>query len=108
MRKDNLKQKIIITGIYLLLPVVIFSGCTKSSITNLESQGKNIICFGDSITVGFGAQEGQDYPTALSKMTRFPVINAGINGDTSSEAVRRIDADALSKDRLLVIIEVGG
>jgi len=79
-----------------------------SNITNPESRGKNIICFGDSITVGFGAQEGQDYPTALAKMTHYPVINAGLNGDTSSEALRRIDTDVLSKDPLLVIVEFGG
>ena len=91
-----------------MILVCISSGCTKSNITNLESQGKNIICFGDSITVGFGAQEGQDYPAALAKMTKFPVINAGINGDTSSEGIKRIDTDVLSKDPLLVIVEFGG
>jgi acyl-CoA thioesterase-1 len=107
-RAYSAKQKIIIQLIGFLTVAAVFSGCTKSNITNLESQGKNIICFGDSITVGFGAQERQDYPQALAKMTNVPVINAGINGDTSSEAIKRINTDVLSKDPLLVIIEFGG
>ena len=88
--------------------VCLFSGCVRSDIANLESRGKNIICFGDSITVGFGAENGQDYPTALAKMINLPVVNAGLNGDTSGEGLGRIEADVLSKDPLLVIIEFGG
>jgi acyl-CoA thioesterase-1 len=115
MRKNSLERKaknakdnFVILWLCLLILMCLFSGCVKSNIINLESQGKNIVCFGDSITVGFGAQEGQDYPTALAKMTKFPVINAGINGDISSEGIKRIDTDVLSKEPLLVIVEFGG
>jgi acyl-CoA thioesterase-1 len=102
------KHNFIISRICLLILVCLFSGCARSDITNLESNGKNIICFGDSITVGFGAENGQDYPTALAKMINLPVVNAGLNGDTSNEAIRRIETDVLSKDPLLVIVEFGG
>jgi lysophospholipase L1-like esterase len=74
----------------------------------LESRGKNIICFGDSITVGFGAENGQDYPTALAKMINLAVVSAGLNGDTSDQAIKRIETDVLAKDPLLVIVEFGG
>jgi acyl-CoA thioesterase-1 len=115
MRKNSVKRvaysakhNSVVAGIYLLVLACVFSGCTRSNIANLESEGKNIICFGDSITIGFGAENGQDYPAALSKMTNVPVVNAGINGDTSREAIRRIDTDVLQKEPLLVIIEFGG
>jgi acyl-CoA thioesterase-1 len=41
-------------------------------------------------------------------MTKFTVINAGIDGDTTSEALGRIQSDVLEKTPLLVIIEFGG
>ncbi|MBI5145214.1 MAG: hypothetical protein HZA27_03400, partial [Candidatus Omnitrophica bacterium] len=75
---------------------------------NIDAKGKTIVCFGDSITFGYGVQPGEDYPAALAKIINFPVVNAGIDGDTSIEAVRRIKSDVLDKEPLLVIIEFGG
>jgi lysophospholipase L1-like esterase len=75
----------------------------------LDSKGKNIICFGDSITFGYGVAPGEDYPSVLDKMTiDIPVINAGIDGDTSAEALKRIESDVFDRDPLLVIIEFSG
>ena len=62
---------------------IILSGCAKPEIKNLGATGKNIICFGDSITFGYGASNGEDYPAYLKKLTSIPVINAGVDGDTS-------------------------
>jgi len=83
-------------------------GCAKREIKNIDSKGKNIVCFGDSMTFGYGAEPGADYPSALTKMTSIPVINAGIDGDTSTEALKRLESDVLERDPLLVIIEFGG
>jgi lysophospholipase L1-like esterase len=83
-------------------------GCAKREIKNTNSTGKNIICFGDSITFGYGAEPQDAYPLALAKMTDMPVINAGIDGDTSLEALERLDSDVLEREPLLVIIEFGG
>lgn len=74
----------------------------------MDSKGTNIICFGDSITFGYGANPGEDYPSALAKMVKMPVINAGIDGDTSSEALKRLQSDVLDRDPYLVIVEFGG
>jgi acyl-CoA thioesterase I len=85
-----------------------FLGCAKREIKNINSTGKNIICFGDSMTFGVGANPGEDYPAVLSKMIEMPVINAGVDGETSPEALKRIDSDALDREPLLVVIEFGG
>jgi len=79
-----------------------------SKVTNLASHGTNIIAFGDSLTAGFGAQPGEDYPTRLSKLIDKPVINAGVSGDTTDMAIARIDADVLSRDPRIVIVGLGG
>jgi len=88
--------------------VIGLCGCAKREIKNIDSKGTNIVCFGDSITFGYGANAGEDYPTALSKLTNIPVINAGIDGDTSTEALRRIHSDVLDREPLLVLIEFAG
>jgi len=83
-------------------------GCAKQEIRNLDAKGDSIVCFGDSITFGYGAAPGEDYPAALSKMVKFPVINAGVDGDTSFAALDRLEQDVLSKNPRLVIVEFCG
>ncbi len=97
------------TKFWLILIIfsVILSGCYKQEIRNLSSPGKNIICFGDSLTFGYGAVPGEDYPNALGKLINLPVINAGVDGDTTFSALERLD-DVLTKDPRLVIVEFCG
>lgn len=91
-----------------LSAVLLICGCAKKEIKNINSRGTNIICFGDSITFGYGVKPGEDYPTDLAKYAGWPVINAGIDGDTSTEALQRMETDVLERHPLLVIIEFGG
>jgi lysophospholipase L1-like esterase len=95
-------------GLVLTAAAMLICGCTRANIKNIDSRGKNIVCFGDSITKGKGAGPKADYPSALIQMTSTPVVNAGINSDTTTEAVKRVESDVLSNDPLLVIIEFGG
>ena len=87
---------------------VALTGCAKREIININSAGKNIICFGDSITFGYGANAGEDFPTQLGKLIDTPVINAGVSGDTSTEALARLDQAVLEKNPRLVLIEFAG
>ena len=88
--------------------VIALTACAKREVKNISSKGKNIICLGDSITFGYGVRPGEDYPAALAKLTKAPVMNMGIDGDTSIEAVKRLNSDILDRNPLLVIIEFGG
>ena len=106
MRKIKIPS--IVLGVFLLGLIIFPAGCVKSDIANLESRGKNIVCFGDSITKGKGVNPAESYPAALAKMTSFPVVNAGINGDITSEGLKRVKTDVLDNDPFLVIIEFGG
>ncbi|MFH1442365.1 MAG: GDSL-type esterase/lipase family protein [Candidatus Omnitrophota bacterium] len=108
MRKSNLWYKQLCNIFLFFLLVILVSGCGKREIVNVGSKGKNIICFGDSITYGYGAEPQESYPSVLAKISGFPVINAGIDGDTSASGLKRIDRDVLSKNPLLVIIEFTG
>ncbi len=108
MLKNSARINISLFIAFIACGIVILSGCIKRKIKNIDSRGKNIICFGDSITFGVGVKKGQDYPSLLGKMTAMPVINAGIDGEISSEAIKRLKTDCLDKNPLLVIIEFGG
>ena len=80
---------------------------TPHKIKNAVPSGENIICFGDSLTYGTGAKKGMDYPSQLSGMIGMPVINEGIPGDTTSDALRRTH-NILKKDPRIVFITLGG
>lgn len=76
-------------------------------VRNLGSNGTNIIAFGDSLTAGYGAGDGEDYPSRLSALIDRPVINAGVSGDTTGTALARID-DVLDRDPRIVLVGLGG
>lgn len=90
------------------LILFILAGCARKEIKNIHSAGRNIICFGDSITFGYGVNPGEDYPSGLSKLVNRPVINAGLDGDTSAEGLKRLQRDVLDKEPYLVLIEFSG
>jgi lysophospholipase L1-like esterase len=70
--------------------------------------GENIICFGDSLTSGTGAAAGKDYPAQLSQLLARPVINAGVPGDTTARALKRLEKDVLLRSPRIVLITLGG
>jgi lysophospholipase L1-like esterase len=79
-----------------------------SNVANLGSHGTNIIAFGDSLTAGYGAGAGEDYPSRMALMIKTPIINAGVSGDTTDMALARVDTDVLSRDPRIVIVGLGG
>jgi lysophospholipase L1-like esterase len=101
MKKIKLKSALVVS-------LIILYGCTKPAIRNLDARGSSIICFGDSITFGYGANPGEDYPAVLSKLVSLPVVNSGVDGDTTFEALERLENDVLDKNPRLVIVEFCG
>ncbi len=97
---------IILAGTILLLGYKIFF--SSSDVNTGISQYATIICFGDSLTYGTGAGKGMDYPSQLSKLMNKPVINAGVPGDTTASALRRLKRDVLSQKPDIVLITLGG
>ncbi len=102
------QKKKIILSLFLWVLIILLSGCAKQDIKNVDSKGINIVCLGDSLTYGYGVDKGEDYPSLLAHMVNVPVINAGVDGDTSIEGLKRFNTDVLEKKPLLVIIEFGG
>lgn len=71
-----------------------------------------IVCFGDSLTAGYGTEPGQSYPDDLQPLLQakgFPyrVVNAGVSGNTTKDGLERV-ASVLARQPQIVVLEFGG
>jgi acyl-CoA thioesterase-1 len=105
----SFRQSLIIIGVLGLAVLVVwwFLPSSQGTITNLPSQGTEIIAFGDSIIAGVGSTEGHDLPSRLAEAIDMPIRNEGVPGDTTAQGLERIDA-ALGDDPKVVILLLGG
>lgn len=97
----------------ILLVVAIGAGVywyssTRYSIKNNPPPAGPILAFGDSLTVGVGAAQGQSYPDLLAERIGRPVLNRGVPGDTIADAAARLDRDVLTEKPGIVLILLGG
>ncbi|MES1242886.1 MAG: GDSL-type esterase/lipase family protein [Acidobacteriota bacterium] len=90
----------------ILLLLLLGTGCGPD-VPNLDSPGRTIVCLGDSITSGVGAEPGQPYPALLAVKLKREVVNEGVSGDTAEDGLARVD-QALAHDPWMVIVELGG
>ena len=69
---------------------------------------KNIVLFGDSLTYGYGVFKKDSIAALLQeKFKKLAVINSGVNGDTTREALKRLDYDVLSFSPVAVTVLFG-
>jgi acyl-CoA thioesterase I len=61
------------------------------------------VAFGDSLTAGLGASEGNDYPAVLGRMLGVAITNAGRSGETSADGVKRVDELAQLRPRVVLL-----
>jgi acyl-CoA hydrolase len=67
-----------------------------------------VVALGDSITAGIGTSGNNDYVSRLSSRTGVSIINAGRSGDTTGDALSRLDTTVLSRNPDIVIVFLGG
>ncbi|WP_431134111.1 arylesterase [Psychroserpens mesophilus] len=73
---------------------------------------KTILCFGDSITAGYGLENSDDaYPALLQQKIdslglNYTVINSGLSGETSAGGKSRINW-VLNQDISIFLLELG-
>ncbi|HEY2040688.1 MAG TPA: arylesterase [Edaphobacter sp.] len=77
-----------------------------------EDPRPKIVCFGDSLTAGYGTDPGEAYPDYLQtdldrKGYEYRVVNAGISGNTTKDGLERVDR-VIAMKPTLVVVEFGG
>lgn len=65
------------------------------------------VAFGDSLTAGFGAAEGHDYPAVLAQKLGIKIVNLGRVGETTDDGVKRVEQAAQLHPRV-VLLCMGG
>jgi acyl-CoA thioesterase-1 len=75
------------------------------------ARAPRIVALGDSLTSGHGIGAAQAYPAILQAQVTaagytYQVVNAGVSGDTSTGAVRRL-TQALGGDVRVLIVAIG-
>ncbi len=71
-----------------------------------------IVCFGDSLTAGYGTDAGESYPDYLQieldrRGYNYRVANEGISGNTTKDGAERVSR-ILNLNPRIVVVEFGG
>jgi acyl-CoA thioesterase-1 len=77
------------------------------------SKAPRIIFLGDSLTSGLGLDVQQSFPSIIQGRLKaaghpFEVVNAGVSGDTSAGALRRLEWAMADGDPQVLVIALGG
>ena len=72
------------------------------------SAGSTVLALGDSLTSGVGADASTAYPAVLHELTGWQVINGGVSGETSAQALVRTPTLLKEHRPELVILSIGG
>ncbi len=105
----------------IFLTLLLAAGCSKSpepakappkAAAAPHEHRRILIAFGDSLTAGFGVEPGLSYPDFLQKQLDAKnlgvgVVNAGVSGETTSDALARVDTILAGKPDI-VVVEFGG
>jgi acyl-CoA thioesterase-1 len=65
------------------------------------------VAFGDSLTEGYGASSGHDYPTLLGQRLGVQITNLGVSGETTADGLKRLENLARLRPRV-VLLCLGG
>ena len=76
-----------------------------------DAAAARIVCLGTSLTAGFGLDPDLAWPAILQQKIdsaglRYRVVNAGVSGETSAGALRRIDW-LLREPAAVLVLETG-
>jgi len=70
--------------------------------------GATVLALGDSLTSGVGASPDTAYPAVLQSLTGWKIVNGGVSGDTSAQALARLPDLLQAHQPALVIVGIGG
>ena len=84
------------------------SGCSKPPQLPQLSAADVIVAFGDSLTYGTGAAEHESYPAVLALLTGRQVVRAGVPGELTAQALRRLPQVLAEHQPRLMIVCLGG
>jgi acyl-CoA thioesterase I len=93
---------------------VVAMACSSSSspaAPGVTSSSPVVVVLGDSLTAGPGLRADEAYPALLQQRAAaagYPhrIVNAGVSGDTTADAARRLDR-VFEKDATVLVVALG-
>lgn len=95
---------------FVLAVAGLAAGCQRTPRARAQAlpAGATVLALGDSLTFGSGAIPDASYPAVLARLTGWKVVNAGVPGDTSAQALARLPALLEAHAPQLVVVSIGG
>lgn len=85
------------------------AGCSRAPVRGQPvPPGARVLALGDSLTWGTGAPAEDAYPAVLARLTGWDVVNAGVPGDTTAQALARAPGLLAEHRPALVLLSIGG
>jgi acyl-CoA hydrolase len=91
----------------LCMLILLTVGCGKEKLAPLAGDAR-VLVVGDSISAGFGVDPSQAWPQLLAQRSGWRVVNGGVNGDLSADALGRLPGLLEKHAPHLVVLEIGG
>jgi lysophospholipase L1-like esterase len=91
----------------VVIVAVYFIFRPAEKITNFPPQNDMVVAFGDSLVAGNGSTSGHDFVSNLSAMIGRPIINLGVAGNTTADALARVDKVVDLKPGIVLVL-LGG
>lgn len=92
--------------VLLVAAIVVIAACTAKTKEQALPAGSQVL--GDSLTQGAGVTREQAWPDLLAGKTGWVVVNGGVNGDTSEQALQRLPGLLEQYNPVLVLVTLGG
>lgn len=80
---------------------------TPASKISCSTRAPRIVAYGDSLVEGYGASTEGGFVTGLSQSAGVPIVNAGVSGNTTADALARI-SDVVAQKPDIVLLLLGG
>ena len=95
-------------SLFIFFALFLLVACERSATLPKLGAHDVILAFGDSLTFGTGASPETAYPAQLAGRIGRPIINAGVPGETTTDALERLPQVLNQYRPKLVLLCLGG
>lgn len=97
-----------ILRIFFTALLLALAGCGGKPKESPLPSGTKVLALGDSLTAPHGVQPQEAWPTLLAQKTGWQVVNGGVSGNTSAQALERLPGLIEEHQPQLVLVSIGG